>query len=320
MRLDRQQLSEEAQRTGFREEVLEKVILLTDLLDSFAKHNFLEKRFVLKGGTALNLFYFDLLRLSVDIDLNYIGSVDRAVMREERIQIEKILQLICQQKNYQISKLPRGHAGGKAIIKYQSLLGNIGNLQVDINYMFRTPLLPTQLRTGPELMGKKVNFQVLDICELAAGKLAALFERNASRDLYDAYHLLTNNFCDMHQLRKTFIAYGAMCKRDWRTISLNDIEFNQKELKNKLIPVLRKSAAKEIQGEKKLADTLIQGCKEILSQFFPFTKNENLFLERLLEYGEVMPTLLTDDEQFNKNLMLHPAILRKVTGVKAYGD
>ena len=30
-----------------------------------------------KGGTAINLFYLDLVRLSVDIDLNYIGHVER---------------------------------------------------------------------------------------------------------------------------------------------------------------------------------------------------------------------------------------------------
>jgi len=29
---------------------------------------------LLKGGTALNLFLLDLPRLSVDIDLNYIGA------------------------------------------------------------------------------------------------------------------------------------------------------------------------------------------------------------------------------------------------------
>ena len=39
--------------------------------------DYLEKnRLVLKGGTALNLFFFDLPRLSVDIDLNYVGKLE----------------------------------------------------------------------------------------------------------------------------------------------------------------------------------------------------------------------------------------------------
>jgi hypothetical protein len=37
-------------------------------------------RFTLNGGTALNLFLFDVPRLLVDADLNYIGAQDRATM------------------------------------------------------------------------------------------------------------------------------------------------------------------------------------------------------------------------------------------------
>lgn len=37
-----------------------------------------EAIFALKGGTAINLFYRDLPRLSVDIDLTYLPIKDRA--------------------------------------------------------------------------------------------------------------------------------------------------------------------------------------------------------------------------------------------------
>ena len=40
MMIDRQQLAEEAAKTEFREEILEKVILLMDMLDSFSIHPF----------------------------------------------------------------------------------------------------------------------------------------------------------------------------------------------------------------------------------------------------------------------------------------
>ena len=74
-----------AQETGFRPEILEKVLQLLHLLESFLSHPYLKDRIVLKGGTALNLFYFDVPRLSVDIDLNYIGAVDREAMLQEII-------------------------------------------------------------------------------------------------------------------------------------------------------------------------------------------------------------------------------------------
>ena len=71
--LNQADIQREAASTGFRSEVLEKVIRLVELLDGLRSHPFLKKRVVLKGGTALNLLVFQIPRLSYDIDLNYIG-------------------------------------------------------------------------------------------------------------------------------------------------------------------------------------------------------------------------------------------------------
>ncbi len=74
MNISREKLLTEAARTGFRAEIVEKVFLLLDLLEVMNTHPALKDRMALKGGAALNLFVFDLPRLSVDLDLNYIGS------------------------------------------------------------------------------------------------------------------------------------------------------------------------------------------------------------------------------------------------------
>ena len=73
MNLSLQDLQAEAAATGFPLETLDKVIRLIELLNAFRSHPFLKDRMVLKGGTALNLFVFDLPRLSVDIDLNVVN-------------------------------------------------------------------------------------------------------------------------------------------------------------------------------------------------------------------------------------------------------
>ena len=52
-----------------------QVKLLVEILPYIAK----EKCFALKGGTAINLFYNNLQRLSVDIDLTYIGFENRNI-------------------------------------------------------------------------------------------------------------------------------------------------------------------------------------------------------------------------------------------------
>ena len=91
MRLSAQRLQGEAEATGFRTEVLEKVIHLLHLLGTIQTHPFLGGKLTLKGGTALNLFLFDVPRLSVDVDLNYVGAVSREEMMAERPKLEEAL-------------------------------------------------------------------------------------------------------------------------------------------------------------------------------------------------------------------------------------
>ena len=87
MNLSRERLLAESASLSFRPEILEKVARLLSLLEAIRKHPNLKERVALKGGTALNLFLFDVPRLSVDIDLNYIGSADRGAMLAERPEV-----------------------------------------------------------------------------------------------------------------------------------------------------------------------------------------------------------------------------------------
>jgi predicted nucleotidyltransferase component of viral defense system len=66
-----------ASETGLPAPTLEKVLRLLDLLQAIAADPSLRTRVALKGGTALNVFHLALDRLSVDIDLNYVGALDR---------------------------------------------------------------------------------------------------------------------------------------------------------------------------------------------------------------------------------------------------
>lgn len=83
-----------SESTGFREDMIEKVLQVMHLLNSLNSHPYLKGKWVLKGGTALNMFIFDLPRLSVDIDLNYIGSLDRDEMLKDRPRIEQAIQAV----------------------------------------------------------------------------------------------------------------------------------------------------------------------------------------------------------------------------------
>ena len=112
MRLSPERLQREATATGFRVEILEKVARLLDLLDGFNRHPYLKGRLVLKGGTALNLFVFDVPRLSIDIDLNYVGQIDREAMLAERPEVERALEAVCRRAEIAVDYTPGAHAGG----------------------------------------------------------------------------------------------------------------------------------------------------------------------------------------------------------------
>ena len=80
-------------------------------------------RIALKGGTALNLFVLDVPRLSVDIDLNVVGAVERETMLSERPKVEQALGAVCSRLGLQVRRAPGEHAGGKWRLAYSSSFG-----------------------------------------------------------------------------------------------------------------------------------------------------------------------------------------------------
>lgn len=161
-----------AETTGFRAEIVEKVLHLLNLLDALNSHPFLKGKWVLKGGTSLNMFMLDFPRLSVDIDVNYIGTLDREEMLVDRPKLEQAAQAVFSRKGFITKRVPDEHAGGKWRLSYQSFTGQSGNLEVDLNFMFRQPLWDIQIADSHPLgdfQAKRIP--VLDLHELAAGDL-----------------------------------------------------------------------------------------------------------------------------------------------------
>jgi hypothetical protein len=163
LRISDRELKFEAKSRGYRPEMIEKVYHLLDLLEEFMAVPYLADRLVLKGGTAINLFCTDQFpRLSVDLDLNYIGAIDRNTMQQEKPQLEAILMDICKRRQYELHRNPRAHAGGKAVLIYKSVLGTKGRLEIDLNYVYRIPLWDVEWRSSPE-WPKTTKAKVLDI-------------------------------------------------------------------------------------------------------------------------------------------------------------
>jgi predicted nucleotidyltransferase component of viral defense system len=223
LKISDHELKFEAKNRGYRPEILEKVYRLLDLLEQFMAVPYLAERLALKGGTAINLFCTENFpRLSVDLDFNYIGNIDRDALRSEREKLESIVLDICRRRQYELHRNPRAHAGGKSVLIYQSAMGNKGRLEIDLNYVFRIPLWEVMWRSSPD-WPLPTKVRVLDIHELAAGKLHALLGREASRDLFDSYQLFSNWTLDSKKLRLAFVIYAGM-EKSWQEIKIDNIQ------------------------------------------------------------------------------------------------
>jgi hypothetical protein len=169
---------------------VEKVLRLHGILERLDRHEITRGTWLLKGGTALNLLHLDVPRLSVDIDVNYVGSVDVEGMRAARPDFERALVACCEREGCSVRRAPSEHAGGKFRLRYPSVLGGSQNLEVDVSYVARVPLWGGARFPARFPPGSKLEVPTLTIDELAAGKFTALVQRSAARDAFDAARLL----------------------------------------------------------------------------------------------------------------------------------
>jgi len=319
MKISHEKLTAQAEATGFRPDVLEKVAHLLGLLEALGSHPFLKGKLALKGGTALNLFIFNVPRLSVDIDLNYVGAEERETMLAERPRIEQAVQAVFAREGFTVRRMPEEHAGGKWSLRYQSAAGQGGNLEVDLNFMYRVPLWPVTLSDSyPVGTWQARQIPVLDIHELAAGKLAALLARRQARDLFDSLRILHMENLDHDRLRIAFVVYGAMNRKDWRTVSVEDVNFESAELTRQLIPTLRVAESAEQESFDQYGLRLVEECRQALSVVLPFSENEKAFLDLLLEQGEIDSSILTSDLDLQQRIQKQPLLEWKAVNVRKH--
>lgn len=159
---------------------------------------------------------------------------------------------------------------------------------------------------------------MLDCHELAAGKLAALLARRQARDLFDSHRILRMDNLDSHRLRIGFVVYGAMSRKDWTTVSSDDVDLDAMDLARQLVPTLRANAVKVQAESAEYRMRLVRECREGLSAVLPFTDSERKFLDLLLDRGVIDPTLLTADESLQRRIRSQPLLEWKALNVRRH--
>lgn len=314
MTVDGDQISQAARATGFDPTTMEKVLRLKELLREFSRHPFLKDRLVLKGGTAINLFLADLPRLSVDIDLNYIGQPDRDAMLRERPDLERAIRQVVGGLRYRVQEGTNDHALVELYLNYRNHLGRDDRIEVETNFMMRVCVLPSASRTAAKIASEaECQFPVLAIEELMAGKLKALIQRSHPRDLYDAYHFLKSQVRhDSLMLRKITTLFASTLDHDLRTYGADRLEeaFTEKSLRNLLYPMLRSD-------DRPAAAEMLSLVSPLVGEIVGSTDSAP-FLDAIAR-GEYRPDMLFPDQPaISARIAGHPALVWKAQNTAAY--
>ena len=228
----------------FPPQTADKVERLLDLLEEIGEHPDLAGKFALHGGTAINLFMLNLPRLSVDIDISYVGALGREEMLANRPIVERAIAEVARSQGYSVSGGDGGHAGRTFVLGYGSAWGP-DHVKVDCIYMNRSPLLPIKLRATP--LRPDARVAAFSDAELAGGKAKAFFDRVKVRDLYDVCNLgralARRPEAERELAHRAILFYASLSASFPHGFEQRPARFSGRraELEQQLLPMLRRN-------------------------------------------------------------------------------
>lgn len=184
---------------------IQQVELLIRCLPEIMK----QKCFVIKGGTAINLFVRSMPRLSVDIDLTYLPLSGRdEALSGISLSIEAIAHDVKERiagTHVQVKRV-NGMAN-KLVVSLKD-----AQIKVEPNLVLRGSVYPPErmdlCADAQNLFGQFVSVQALSLADLYGGKICAALDRQHPRDLYDVKLLLENEGFTP-AVRRAFVVYLA---------------------------------------------------------------------------------------------------------------
>jgi predicted nucleotidyltransferase component of viral defense system len=309
-------LERSAAETGFRVSSLEKVARLGELAADIGRHPFLGSVLILKGGTALNLCFGPPTRLSVDLDFNYVGQAVREKMLGDRPLIETALVELARKRQYRVQKSAEAFAGRKFYLNYRSVLGPEERVEIDLNFIFRVPIAGIESRElwQPGELERPV-VRMVGQEELFLGKLLALLERGAARDVWDAAHLSdkAGSRLTADRFRKLFIALSVVLERPLPTYSRERLErqVTEQTFTEQVVPLLNLRIDFS-------AHNLIDRAWEVVGRFLALSEEERAYIESADRGYLNLELIFPDDPQEAERIVGHPAIQWKMANVREH--
>jgi predicted nucleotidyltransferase component of viral defense system len=316
MQATRREILKLAAVTRFEAASLEKVLRLNALLAATAGQEKLRSALVLKGGTALNLFFGAPGRLSVDLDLNYVGHLDRSEMLGERPLVEAHLERVAMAGGYALQRSANAHAGRTFHLSYRRTAGGQQDrIAIDVNFLHRQCLLEPEIRRiwQPDAAtGRRAEFPVLSFDELAAGKLIALLDRAAPRDAWDLARLasISAGSWPGSLSKPIFVAMAGALPHPLHSYSTGGLSrITDRHVERLLHPLL-------LQGERPSGDEVRSHAREILGPLLDLSPTEREDCDRL-QRGELAPELLfPDDRKLASRIASSPPLVWKALNAR----
>lgn len=303
-------LGKKAEELGFVRDTLEKVTRLTDILEYLNTNPILKESLALKGGTAINLTIFNLPRLSVDIDMDYLINNSRDEMLKHRELINSTIDRYMLSQGYtKNAKTKNPHSLDSWVYDYIGASGNRDNIKIEINYSIRAHVLTAVERPIiTEHFSSEYKVKTLMPIEIFGSKINALLSRAAARDLYDTRNMIYFGLFDESQkalLRKTVVFYAAISakeiNKEFDTKAIDTI--TKQKIKTDLLPVIRNKDNFELESAKKIV-------KDYIADLMLLSKEEKTFLD-MFENGEYNPELLFEDKEILDRIKYHPMAIWK---------
>lgn len=301
--------------TRFQPDVLEKVLRLIELLKEIDGHPLLGPKLVLKGGTALNLFHLDLPRISVDLDFNYTGRLEREMMLEERPKVERATELVAASLGYpaQRTGIEDAHAGTRWVLTYAETGGSTDHLEVSINWIHRVPILNSERRRVRQIHPAfSTEATLLALEELYAGKVAALLDRAQPRDLFDVAQLVSQQArLDQRALREVSLFYLGMGLEDPRRLGLAHVlELSDRAIRLRLSPLMRRD-------EQPSRETLLKVVRPHLEALLRLSGREQAFFDAIGR-GELLADRIFTRVDVQERAARSPAMQWKLLNVREH--
>ena len=140
--------------SSFTRLTVDKVERLLEVLAALSDDPLLGSVFVLHGGTALNVFSEDLPRLSVDVDLMYVGQLEVSAMQTERPRVDARLRNVVGKLGYTVSGTNDEHSGQTYRLKYGGEY-----IKIDVTYLARALIDPVMQWKASNLKKRSTTAQ-----------------------------------------------------------------------------------------------------------------------------------------------------------------